>query len=130
MVFSAASENGPVSAALKYGDCVVRRDVCTRNGVALWPIRSVLVLVKSDGLALLGISCGNAEPGRRASSLAYSTYTKCLDCAPDQVYGGGRLVGMHFVSVPTLRIDLNVILRGKLPPLPIISTYTTSLVMT
>lgn len=69
-MFSAASENGPVRAARKYGDCDVRRDVCTRNGVALWPTRSLLVFVKSDGLALRGVSLGMAEPGRWASSLA------------------------------------------------------------
>lgn len=118
MVFSAASEKGPLRAARKYGDCDVRREICTRNGVALCPMRRVLVFVKSDGLALCGVSVGLAEPGRRASSLAYSTHTKCLDCAPDQVYGGGRLVGMRFVSVPTLRIDLNVISYGELSPLP------------
>lgn len=52
MVFSVASEKGPVSAARKYGDWEVRSVVCIRNGVALGPTRSLLVFVKSFGLAL------------------------------------------------------------------------------
>jgi hypothetical protein len=53
MVFWDASEKGPVSAARKYGDWEVRRDVWIRKGVALGPMSRVLVVVKSDGLALV-----------------------------------------------------------------------------
>jgi hypothetical protein len=51
-VLSVASAKGPLSAARKYGDWLVRRELCIRKGVALEPMRSVLVFVKSDRLAL------------------------------------------------------------------------------
>jgi hypothetical protein len=53
-VLAVASAKGPVSAARKYGDWVVRREVCIKKGVALGPMRRVLVLVKSEALALCG----------------------------------------------------------------------------
>jgi hypothetical protein len=53
-VLEVASAKGPVRAARKYGDWVVRREVCSRKGVALGPTSRVLVLVKSEVLALCG----------------------------------------------------------------------------
>jgi hypothetical protein len=55
MVFSVASEKGPVSAARKYGDWEVRRVVCIWKRVAFGPMRSMLVFVKSFGLALCDV---------------------------------------------------------------------------
>jgi hypothetical protein len=55
-MLSVASAKGPVSAARKYGDWLVRSEVWIRKGVALGPMRSVLVFVKSDRLALCYLS--------------------------------------------------------------------------
>jgi hypothetical protein len=41
-------------------------------------------------------------------SLACATYLNCPDRVPVQVYGGGRLIGMRFGSVPTVQTTLSV----------------------
>jgi len=120
MLFLLASAKGPVSAARKYKDCVVSRLVWMWKGVALGPMSSLLVVVKSDGLiGLVRYESGFvvavavaiarrwwAARGKKllvSSSLACNTYLDCLTRAPVNVYGGGRFgVGMRVEgSVPT-----------------------------
>jgi hypothetical protein len=58
---------------------------------------------------LEGCGCG---------SLACITYLNCPDRAPVQVYGGGRLIGMRFVSVPMVHTTLRVMVSCiEIPPL-------------
>ena len=117
-----------MSAARKYKDCAVNRLVWMWKGVALGPMSSLLVVVKSDELiGLVGYESGLvvvgvvgvavavavaiarrwwAARGNKAlvsSSLACNTYLDCLARAPVNVYGGGRFgVGMRVEgSVPT-----------------------------
>ena len=128
MLFLLASANGPVSAARKYKDCVVSRLVWMWKGVALGPMSSLLVVVKSDGLiglvryesglvvfAAVAVAIARqcwAARGEKllvSSSLACNMYLDCLARAPVNVYGGGRFgVGMRLEgSVPTT-------LRGRI----------------
>jgi hypothetical protein len=84
--------------------------VCNKNGVPFGPMRSVLVVVKSFGFALRGFSEVHG-----IASLACA-YLNCPDRAPVQVYGGGRLIGMRFVSVPTVVHTLSVMVSCNKPP--------------
>lgn len=61
-------------------------------------------------------------------SLACATYLNCPDRAPVQVYGGGRLIGMRFVSVPMVHTTLSVMVSCiEYLPLYQLRIYSTTL---